>query len=257
MFCSKCGSQIPEGAAFCPNCGQTVGNQPENGNPSSFGNQQNTGAYQSGGYTYPGNEGYPPTEAYTAGRGRRNKGIIAIIIIAIIAIAALAVFLIFNLFSDKEETTGYASYEQPVITYLGSLFEGDAEKAAGTISEDCLALTYGESMDLEMLQSGLEEEVIEPMQENIGDDFDYSIDITDVENAPEDDLQETNELFREYTGTEIEDAKLVRATVTVTADGETDEASTSLGVVKIDGKWYLASPFSTESDGDALSVFND
>ena len=93
MFCAKCGSQIPEGAAFCPNCGQTVGNRPENGNPSSFGNQQNTGAYQSGGYTYPGNEGYPPTEAYTAGRGRRNKGIIAIIIIAIIAIAALAVSL--------------------------------------------------------------------------------------------------------------------------------------------------------------------
>ena len=29
MFCSKCGSQIPEGAAFCPNCGQTVGNRPE------------------------------------------------------------------------------------------------------------------------------------------------------------------------------------------------------------------------------------
>ncbi len=24
MFCEKCGSQIPEGSAFCPNCGNPV-----------------------------------------------------------------------------------------------------------------------------------------------------------------------------------------------------------------------------------------
>ena len=29
MFCSKCGSQIPEGAAFCVNCGQAVTHVPE------------------------------------------------------------------------------------------------------------------------------------------------------------------------------------------------------------------------------------
>ena len=29
MFCSKCGAQIPEGAAHCPQCGAPVGNAPQ------------------------------------------------------------------------------------------------------------------------------------------------------------------------------------------------------------------------------------
>ena len=29
MFCSNCGSQIPEGSAFCPNCGTRSGAAPE------------------------------------------------------------------------------------------------------------------------------------------------------------------------------------------------------------------------------------
>lgn len=33
MFCSKCGSQIPEGAAFCVNCGQAVTPVPERSQP--------------------------------------------------------------------------------------------------------------------------------------------------------------------------------------------------------------------------------
>ena len=35
MFCSKCGSQIPEGAAFCVNCGQSVAPAPERSQPEA------------------------------------------------------------------------------------------------------------------------------------------------------------------------------------------------------------------------------
>ncbi|HEV2315008.1 MAG TPA: RDD family protein [Candidatus Acidoferrales bacterium] len=52
MFCSKCGTQVAETAAFCPSCGQTTGNAPAapRGIPLAPG----------GGFVLPSSEGAPP-----------------------------------------------------------------------------------------------------------------------------------------------------------------------------------------------------
>jgi uncharacterized RDD family membrane protein YckC len=52
MFCSKCGTQVAETAAFCPSCGQTTGNAPAapRGIPLAPG----------GGFVPPSSESVPP-----------------------------------------------------------------------------------------------------------------------------------------------------------------------------------------------------
>lgn len=55
MFCSKCGTQVAETAAFCPSCGQTTGNAPAapRGIPLAPG----------GGFVPPSSEAVPPLRA--------------------------------------------------------------------------------------------------------------------------------------------------------------------------------------------------
>lgn len=44
MFCSNCGTQIPDGSAFCPNCGTKIGGSAPTQNTGSGSNQM--GSYQ-------------------------------------------------------------------------------------------------------------------------------------------------------------------------------------------------------------------
>lgn len=255
MFCSKCGAQIPEGAAFCPNCGQTVDNRPENENSSSPGNQQNTGAYQPGGQ-YQGGPGgpYPAGPAGTAsGSGRRKKIIAAVI--AVLAVAVIVIVLVINLFGGD----GYSSYKKLIKDCTEAIFEGDGAKLIDALPEEGLELLSITSEGF--LQDAREELSSFPESFNPDNEkWDYSYKIVDEENISQaelkegidsmmetelpseleddEDAQQALEDYREM-GSEIENVKNVETEVTVEIGDEPTKFSMSFTVAEIDGKWYL------------------
>lgn len=255
MFCSKCGSQIPEGAAFCPNCGQTVGNRPENGNPSSFGNQQNTGAYQPGGQYQSGpGQPYPAGSSGTAaGSGSRKKIIAAVI--AVLAVAVIVIVLVINLFGGD----GYSSYKKLIKDCTEAIFEGDGAEVIDALPEEVLELSL--IMNEDLLQDAREELSSFPESFNPDNEkWDYSYKIVDEENISQAELkegidstmeeelppefeddkdaQQALEDYREIV-LEIENVKNVETEFTVEIGDESTKFSMAFTVAEIDGKWYL------------------
>lgn len=85
MFCEKCGAQLEEGCAFCPNCGNRVG-------AANGGAPVNTGYYAPvGGYG-------APAGAYGAAPAKKKNTTLPLIIgaVALVAVLAVAALLIFN-----------------------------------------------------------------------------------------------------------------------------------------------------------------
>ena len=255
MFCAKCGSQIPEGAAFCPDCGQTVGNRPENENPSSFGNQQNTGAYQPGGQYQSGpGQPYPAGSSGTAaGSGSRKKIIAAVI--AVLAVAVIVIVLVINLFGGD----GYSSYKKLIKDCTEAFVEGDGAKVIDALPEEVLELYP--IMNEGFLQDVREELSSFPESFNPDNEkWDYSYKIVDEKNISraelkegidsmmetelpsefedDKDAQQALEDFREMAS-EIENVKEVETEVTVEIGDEPTKFSMAFTVAEIDGEWYL------------------
>lgn len=97
MFCRNCGSQINDGASFCPNCGAPSAGRPA-GQPSPA---------TAGGAPYAATAGAPAAAVSTA-RARRAKSgrkvKVAIIAVAVVAVAAIAVALVLHLLGNPEVT---------------------------------------------------------------------------------------------------------------------------------------------------------
>lgn len=100
MFCEKCGAQLEEGSAFCPNCGNRVG-------AANSGAPVNTGYYAPvGGY------GAPAGAYGAAAPVKKKNNSIALIIgaVALVAILAVAGLLIFHKPYMKPIKTFYKGY---------------------------------------------------------------------------------------------------------------------------------------------------
>ena len=111
MFCENCGKQIPDGSAFCPECGANLTrHDPDDESTvllTSDYSSTYSSSYPSQGYDYSRPPGYDPYYSPNPPKKDNSKRIVLIIalVLAIIALTVAAIFVIKKVTSsDKEDT---------------------------------------------------------------------------------------------------------------------------------------------------------
>lgn len=278
MFCPYCGTQLPDGSAFCGNCGKPLSQQPAgNAAPAAQpagmppapapqpGNVPPAPAPQ------PGNEPpatppdfnqqapfdtKPAKKPFQVTRGM-TIGILAVAVVAVVAIV-LAVTGVFGGGSGESSATAVADKLGGLYNdLLQSDFDSDAFESFGN---GMLNLYPDEVVDGQLESMGYDsrEDFSETLGQNYGygmsyysDDLSYmtiEIDVTLGDKLDGSRLYNVNTYLEQY-GLEATDGYLLEATLTATltedyngfsaGEQQSQETSTGMAAIEIDGRWYL------------------
>ncbi len=113
-FCAKCGTQLNDGVAFCPKCGQPTQGAVSHNNPSPVNqppimNKPVIPPQHAGNM----NNGYAPPHITTTNNSSNNSGLY--IILAVIAIAVVAVGAYFILFNSGDSSSKPANSKTQTV----------------------------------------------------------------------------------------------------------------------------------------------
>ena len=279
MFCPYCGTQLPDGSAFCGNCGKPLSQQPAgNAAPAAQpagmppapapqpGNVPPAPAPQPGNVppaTPPDFNQQTPFDAkpakkpFQVTRGM-TIGVLAAAAFVAVAIIAFAVTGIFG-GSGANSPEGVANRLGAVYT---DLLQSDFDEAALTrFGNDALDLLHPSMVEESIRSTGYHsrDEYAEGFGERYGSAFaslgsiseyvDFTVDIRVGDKLTSYQLATVNDSLARY-GIEATDGYKLGGTMTATVlrdfmgysagDVETtDMSSTGIIVVKIDGSWYL------------------
>ncbi len=209
MFCGKCGTEIPDHAAFCPECGNRLRNT-----APSFSDQA----------------GPAPQ---TAVRLRKKKPYIVIAVMAAVVLAAAAGFFLLRGAAGSRKTE---SWENAVDSYLESYIAGSPEGCLGDVPELILKNLLGYESKEDAIEA-----LYEQGKENVlfasGVDYTYTM---DVEYYKAEELDHQNQILLNGGFYYIfEDA--VTVSVEITAMPKNADPIISYAeftVPKIEGRWY-------------------
>ena len=229
MFCGKCGTHIPDGAAFCPSCGNTTGAQSP-ANPQPTANAQPT--------------------AYAQPTAATKKKISTNTIIGIAAVAAvvIAVAVILICIFAGGGGSGAKSPEAVVEKYVkATVIDMDADAFLDCIHPDILKVAAEDEFDgdVDELKDQLREQMdgLKEMMDGFGDSVKISYKILESEDIEDEDLDDIIEYFEDEYGVKVTAAANV--TFEQRTQGEmmgqqVDQTQeTSVTAIKIDGKWYI------------------
>ena len=278
MFCPYCGTQLPDGSAFCGNCGKPLSQQPTgNAAPAAQpagmppapapqpGNVPPAPAPQPGNVppaTPPDFNQQTPFDAkpakkpFQVTRGM-TIGILAVAVVAVVAIV-LAVTGVFGGGSGESSATAVADKLGGLYNdLLQSDFDSDAFESFGN---GMLNLYPDEVVDGQLESMGYDsrEDFSETLGQNYGygmsyysDDLSYmtiEIDVTLGDKLDGSRLCNVNTYLEQY-GLEATDGYLLEATLTATltedyngfsaGEQQSQETSTGMAAIEIDGRWYL------------------
>lgn len=278
MFCPYCGTQLPDGSAFCGNCGKPLSQQPAgNAAPAAQpagmppapapqpGNVPPASAPQPGNVppaTPPDFNQQTPFDAkpakkpFQVTRGM-TIGILAVAVVAVVAIV-LAVTGVFGGGSGESSATAVADKLGGLYNdLLQSDFDSDAFESFGN---GMLNLYPDEVVDGQLESMGYDsrEDFSETLGQNYGygmsyysDDLSYmtiEIDVTLGDKLDGSRLYNVNTYLEQY-GLEATDGYLLEATLTATltedyngfsaGEQQSQETSTGMAAIEIDGRWYL------------------
>ena len=267
MFCPYCGTQLPDGSAFCGNCGKPLSQQPA-GNAAP--------AAQPAGMPpapapQPGNvppatppdfnqqtpsDAKPAKKPFQVTRGM-TIGILAVAVVAVVAIV-LAVTGVFGGGSGESSATAVADKLGGLYNdLLQSDFDSDAFESFGN---GMLNLYPDEVVDGQLESMGYDsrEDFSETLGQNYGYGMSYysdalsymtiEIDVTLGDKLDGSRLYNVNTYLEQY-GLEATDGYLLEATLTATltedyngfsaGEQQSQETSTGMAAIEIDGRWYL------------------
>lgn len=278
MFCPYCGTQLPDGSAFCGNCGKPLSQQPAgNAAPAAQpagmppapapqpGNVPPAPAPQPGNVppaTPPDFNQQTPFDAkpakkpFQVTRGM-TIGILAVAVVAVVAIV-LAVTGVFGGGSGESSATAVADKLGGLYNdLLQSDFDSDAFESFGS---GMLNLYPDEVVDGQLESMGYDsrEDFSETLGQNYGYGMSYysdalsymtiEIDVTLGDKLDGSRLYNVNTYLEQY-GLEATDGYLLEATLTGTltedyngfsaGEQESTETSTGMAAIEIDGRWYL------------------
>ncbi len=203
MFCGKCGTQNPEGAAFCQKCGAPLD----------------------------GSAAPAAGSAPAAAAANRNR-MVGIIAVAVAAAAVL--FLVFTLFGGR-------SYKATVTKFLDATFDADAKAIVKLIPkqmvEDALE-SYG--VDPDDMDKALDElsDQLKNQMDRFGDDLEVKYAVIDADDLNSRELSELKQDYSIYD-VKISGAKNVEVSLKIDFQGHGLDHSISVPVVKVGGSWYL------------------
>lgn len=260
MFCPHCGAQLPEGSAFCGNCGSPLASAQPAAPSQPAPSAQPAGTYPPSvppqGPVVAGGQG--PKRPFHVTRGM-TIGVLAVGVVAIVAIV-LAVTGVFGGGKRGSAESVADSVESVYRDLLSSDLDSDAW---ARFSNGLVDLMHDDAVRAGMEQMGYDSE--EEFGEDLGgalgsamsyasgalDMVDLSIEVEVGDHMSASEISSMNDNL-DYMGLdfEIEDAYELDASITATLledyggyeAGETqsqDMGSTGLSAVEIDGSWYL------------------
>ena len=211
MFCKKCGSQIPDNSAFCPECGAAV---------SAAQAEQ------------PSNAPMAPA-AKPAMDKKRLTGIIAVGAAALVVIIILVAIL----------AGGGKGWEKVLKKEMKCARTGDSEPLAELIPDkmyEAIADYY--DVDAEELKEYFIDKYLSDVS-MLGDDYTFlKYEVTKEKDCSSSDLKDIKEYLKERgisSKDDVKEAVVVKVKIYFKdEDGDRDDIKGEFTFVKIDGKWY-------------------
>lgn len=255
-FCTKCGSMLTEQAKFCENCGASCA--PDAALPVQSDQvpmmpeaQPQYGAYQQ--------PQYQPTQyqqlAYPLQPDRKSHlglGIAIVVIPLVLIAAAIVLFIIFNPFKGS----GSSSPEELVekLTYAECTDKYDADDILSVLYEYHYAKDDRIKSDVrETVEDllGFAQENIAFLKEEYGDDYTVTTAVTKTRTYTDEDYQEVIRFLSEdYETDAIEEISIVTYDQTIKGSKGSEKGSSTVGLIKADGKWYLGLYAMAKADSD-------
>ena len=211
MFCKKCGSQIPDNSAFCPECGAAV---------SAAQAEQ------------PSNAPMAPA-AKPAMDKKRLTGIIAVGAAALVVIIILVAIL----------AGGGKGWEKVLKKEMNCARTGDSEPLAELIPDkmyEAIADYY--DVDAEDLKEYFIDEYLSDGS-MLDDDYTFlKYEVTKEKDCSSSDLKDIKEYLKDRgisSKDDVKEAVVVKVKIYFKdEDGDRDDIKGEFTFVKIDGKWY-------------------
>lgn len=224
MFCGKCGTQFPDDAAFCPNCGSPA---PSAARPSTPPPAPPVGASAPAGAPMGGRPAAPTAN--------KNK-IIGIGAVAVVAV--LLIVLLMNLFGGR-------SLKKTVGLCVDGMMKADASKILDAVPKKLLDEEL-ESMGYDTKKEAINdlseqlENTLDYLDDMYGSKWSYSYEIVDEDGYSTQELKDLNERYEDYD-LKVSDAKRVEVEITIKdKDGEElTTQSNSFTLIKSGRSWYI------------------
>lgn len=224
MFCGKCGTQNPDTAAFCKNCGTRLNGQVKPAVNKTV--TKPTARVQMQSQT---NRPAPKHKR------RQDKKIGIIAVAAIVAVVLILAVILF----------GGRSYKAAVKQFFNATFDVDGKAIVELIPDDLVGYVLDESgydeNELDEMIGDIEDEFedqIASIKRYLGDDWDVSYKIVSTEDIKGDDLKDLKEDYKDI-GVKVTAAKNVEMELIVQA-GETENSNTiTISLIKVGRSWYL------------------
>ncbi len=224
-FCKKCGNQLHDGAQFCPQCGEPVG-------------QINPGPDYNGGYAGPSDTGFRQGYAGPQPVKKSRKPLFIVIGFAVAAAAAVIVLLLV--------LRGGNSHTTPVEVTLDAM---TSDRISRSSAQDILDQLPDPMIDyiLDSYDSYMtESDLVDLMADELGpisdslNAYDLSYEILESTQL---DIVEILDLEDEYAAMDInmkiDDAYTVEVLLRGEYEGETYREIAELITIQVDGTWYL------------------
>ena len=212
-FCGKCGAKVSDGVVFCPNCGESIG---ENGDEAVTQNE------------------FFEADTKTQRQGKIIANALRIIILA--AVLIVAFLSVKSLFFKKP-------YEKIIEKYYDALENQDVDKLYSLFPPQ-----YYESMEKELdydeedIRDGFRDKLqseLESAENEYGDDITYKVEeYTDIDKYDNDKLDIMNDSYSEIG---MEASQMYEVGVKVKTNGKegTGVSDENFFIIKVDGKWYM------------------
>lgn len=219
MFCGKCGTQNPDHAAFCKECGAQLSQKkvPANANARVSSKVQPQSQRR---------------HSAPKGRRRRDKKIGMIAVAVIVLIAAFVLF-------------GGRNCKSAIKQYVNAQFDVDAAAIFHLIPDDMIDYMLEDDGydrdDLGDLIDDANEEIqdqIDSIERYLGKDWKFSYKVISLESVKSEDLADLKKDYKKM-GINVSAAKTAEVELTVKV-GETESSnSMEIPLIKVGRSWYL------------------
>lgn len=216
-FCGQCGTQLPDEAMVCTNCGTPLAQMP-------VGNKTND---------------FKDKASNLLNKVKTDKKLLGIIIGAVALVIALIV--VFSLLGGGG---GSSSYQAAIDNYV-DIMNGDADGIESLCPPEYWDYLEEESnVTVDEIIDDYEDnydKVQKSLESRLGDNVEFSSEILGKEDISDSDLEEAADNLEEYGISEKDINSGYKLMVELTAKGDDDEQvqTVTIYAIEIDGDWYL------------------
>lgn len=221
MYCRSCGTENPENAVFCRNCGESLKREQR---PTYTQSERNHAI-----------DKLPPRRAKRKAANIRSKRRERFTPVVVVVLLLFAAFMLF----------GGRSYKATIDQFVDAQFKVDAAAIFKLIPDEFVDYMLEDEGydrdDFDDLLSEVDEAIqdqLDTIERYLGDDWSVTYKIVHVEDVKGDALKELKETYK-TRDVKISAAKVTEVELTVTV-GERDVSnSLDIPLIKVGRSWYL------------------